>query len=293
VRVWDESNGAVVRRVEVGGGGPIFYHIALSKDRSTAAVTEYKMKDYIWDLKMGKRRAELEDGQYNMLAPVFTPDGEAVASRVPLGSGIRLWDAKSGKPTVWIAIDDNRLGSFAFSPDGKTIAVEHESGPPGGERIIEMSLWDVALNKEIRRWLLPNQTSHHLGFVPDGAMIAGAENNAVHLWDATTGNELPTLRGPEDRPALGWLNCLAFSQDGRTLAAAGDNGVICLWDVGARKVRAVFTGHRAKVTSLDFSLDGARLISGSADTTAIIWDLADLNKIITPGLPDPQRHHKE
>ena len=38
----------------------------------------------------------------------------------------------------------------------------------------------------------------------------------------------------------------------------------------------MFPGHRARVVSLDFSPDGARLISGSHDTTALIWDLTGL-----------------
>jgi len=163
---------------------------------------------------------------------------------------------------------------LAFTPDGKTIAAERESGGQGGERVIEMSLWDVALNKETRRWLLPNRTRRHLGFAPDGSMIAGAEDRAFDLWDAPTGKELPALLAAE----AGSLNCLAFSQDGKTLAAAGDSGVIYLWQVGMAKVQAVLTGHRAKVTSLDFSPDGSRLISGSLDTTAIIWDLAQWRK---------------
>ena len=41
-------------------------------------------------------------------------------------------------------------------------------------------------------------------------------------------------------------------------------------------MRAVLRGHRAGVTSLDFSPDGARLLSGSFDTTALFWDLTGL-----------------
>jgi WD40 repeat protein len=84
---------------------------------------------------------------------------------------------------------------------------------------------------------------------------------------------------------------VAFSQDGKMLAAAGDSGVIYLWQVGTAKARAVLVGHRAKVTSLDFAPDGSRLISGSNDTTAIIWDVTDFVKTIAPGLSDPHRNH--
>ena len=83
------------------------------------------------------------------------------------------------------------------------------------------------------------------------------------------------------------MSCLAFSPDGKTLAAGSWSGMVYLWEVGTTKVRAVLTGHRADVWSLDFSPDGARLISGSRDTTALIWDLTDMKdekdaKILTP-----------
>jgi len=118
-------------------------------------------------------------------------------------------------------------------------------------------------------------------------MIAGAGDGGVDLWDAATGKVLPALRLPELEFPAGLLDCLAFSADGKTVAAAGRTGVIYVWDVGTAKMRDVLRGHRDWVTSLDFSPDGARLISGSRDATALIWDLTGIadekgTKTLTP-----------
>jgi general transcriptional corepressor TUP1 len=44
----------------------------------------------------------------------------------------------------------------------------------------------------------------------------------------------------------------------------------------------VFIGHQQEVYSLDFSLDGRLIVSGSADKTARIWDMIDgTSKVLT------------
>jgi hypothetical protein len=96
------------------------------------------------------------------------------------------------------------------------------------------------------------------------------------MWHATTGKEKPPLVSPQGTPPIASINCLAFSPDGKTVAAGDWSGAVCIWEVGTTKVRAVFTGHRNPVASLDFSPDGSRLISGSHDTTALIWDLTGI-----------------
>jgi hypothetical protein len=143
--------------------------------------------------------------------------------------------------------------------------------------MIEMSLWDVAAAKEIHKWSMPNIWGlNQLLFSPDGRAVAATKGGEVGLWYPTTGKQLPALHVAKDAQAVSWFNCLAFSPDGKTLAAVGGTGVIYLWEVATAKVRAVYTGHQARVTSLDFSPNGARLISGSHDTTALIWDLTGI-----------------
>src|SRR5262249_43062306 len=65
----------------------------------------------------------------------------------------------------------------------------------------------------------------------------------------------------------------------RTLAATGlDNTVVRLWEVATGRELHCLQGHRGRVISLSFSVDGKRLASGGLDTSILIWDLTRVLK---------------
>jgi WD40 repeat protein len=145
--------------------------------------------------------------------------------------------------------------SVAFSPDGKTLV--------SGSRNKTIKLWDVATGKE-RVTPLPVSGASTVGLLASpfgqGPMLAGSP-----LYP---GSAQATFSG-----LTGIVYSVAFSPDGKSLAAGSEDKTIKLWDVGTGKERTTLQGHTAEVLSVAFSPDGKTLASGSADKTIKLWDI--------------------
>ena len=117
------------------------------------------------------------------------------------------------------------------------------------------------------------------------------------MW-SVHGNDLRKRAGLE--AVAGDVKCLAFSDDGRMLAAGTSGGAVQTWKLGWLGARQgqVFAGHRGAVTSLTVARGGDLLASAGIDRSVRVWPLAGGQKAVLQGLkgvvrqmmflPDPE-----
>jgi WD40 repeat protein len=75
------------------------------------------------------------------------------------------------------------------------------------------------------------------------------------------------------------VSSVAFSPDGRTVAAGDSAGTVIVWDLAdPARLRHVLAAHAGSVSSVAFSPDRRTLAAGSFDGRVILWDLADLTR---------------
>jgi WD40 repeat protein/serine/threonine protein kinase len=222
----------------------------------------------------------------------FSPDGRRIASASEDGT-VRLWDAADGHVVVNLRGHTGRVKSVAFSPDGRCIASASEDGT--------VRLWDATTGQETLAVHRHLDQVYGVALSPDGRRIVSAsEDGTVRLWDATTGQEIfrfgghsDRIHGMEFRQGLSpyrdamerirsdRVHGVAFSPDGRRIAAAGWDSSVRLWDAATGCETLALRGHAHEVIGVAISPDGRAVASASRDGTVKLWDAATGRNILT------------
>ena len=298
------GEGRAILRVE---GGPV-RAVAFAPDGRTLVGVCDDNRLMAWEPAKGElRRTWPGYGRPStrFLSASFSPDGRtlAIAGRFMAGTDpvFDFWlvNASTGEP-VWGHMGRRELGfrSATFSPDGESLAT------PGSSSV---RIWD-ARTGEVRRTIRVDRdvTPQHLAYSPDGTILAGAGwfmldrrmIGQVILWDPRTGAVLRTLDAP------GRCSAVAFSPDGKTLAAGGRGPVkeyttkdggeghllvseTRLWDVATGERLWTSEGDLDSVTSLAFAPDGKSLVRCDDETVAVID--ASTGKVLRTLMTIPKR----
>lgn len=119
-----------------------------------------------------------------------------------------------------------------------------------------------------------------------GPILASAGyDRKLIFWNMADGKAAHTVT------ADAALKALAMAPDGKTLASAGEDMVVQLWDVAGAKPTSKLADHKEWILCLAFSADGKQLASGDFQGHVKLWEVAGAKKIKdlpAPPMPAPK-----
>lgn len=248
--------------------------VAFSPNGELLASASWDNTVRLWKIsgETAKEWAALKAGSSGV---VFSPDGKRLATG-SAGTKLALWDITGDQPKqiTQLAGHANRPFAVAFAPNGQMLV----SG-----------CFDPVLR--LRRWtddawedwaVLANDSAPALGvsslsFAPDSKLLAAghfAGRQSLRVWELTDKFML------ERETPKAQAHVVSFSPDKKTLAFAGDDARIRLWDMTAKPPsERILTDDAApawkkSILAIAFSPDGAILAATSKDRTLTLWDTA-------------------
>ena len=234
-------------------------HVALAPNGKWAAscstrLTVQEMRVQLWDLASGTEHGRgLKGAADNYRTSSISSDGKRLA-------------AGSGDKSVWV-------WSFEFAGI-KPLQLKGHKGAVTGVAFARSAdtLLSAAEDGTVRQWDLStgaDKGSLNASVGPIRCLAFGGKKVAVGGKSLAVRRKTASFTRFEGHE--GFVNCVAFSSDGKLLASGGTDGTVRIWLVEEATELARLEGHTRAVGSVAFGPDAGVLFSGGDDGTLRRW----------------------
>jgi WD40 repeat protein len=221
VIVWDAATGERLHTIP-SAKGAVTGLAFLAETPAYAALAVASVADLkVWHVhaKQVRQRLVLLEQRYLVAAIAFSARRAQLAA-VDGEANVTVWNAAFGKQISALQNQGQELRAVAFSPDGLTVAFASRRGV--------VRTWDLAGGRVAKDVATGAGNVGVVAFVPGGKTLvyAGPYDGGLRFVDLSTG-ATTTAEGL----VPGEIQGLSVAPDGKTIATAGDNKLITLWDL--------------------------------------------------------------
>ncbi|MFJ4343269.1 WD40 repeat domain-containing protein [Streptomyces sp. NPDC088915] len=205
----------------------------------------------------------------------FSGDGGSLVAALENGT-LASWDATTGRARAAPDTQGRPVGLVDVDLTGSALVAT-------GVDDDSVRVWDLRRGGAPRATVRPGRAVGEIAVSADGSVFAlGLDTGRIVVHRASDGKLLSSVDHPESRTGResGPVSRLALSPDGNLLALADAYGTVWTHRTSDGALRAEHPGHTDALTSLQFSGDGALLVSGSRDGRARVWRLADDSPVV-------------
>jgi WD40 repeat protein len=254
IRVWSVGGWQPVRRFPNPGGE--VHGLAISPDGAQVAAASKDGTIRVLMLATGELEHTLTGHRGAVRAVAWA--GGRVASAAGDGT-VRLLDVAAEKPLRVLGGHQGGVLALAVAPDGCRAL--------SGGRDGTVREWDLGTGRSLHSALAHRGWVETVAYSPDGrrALSAGRDGLIIE-W------ALPDWRSTRVLDHKAWVRAARYVGHGTRVCSAA--GLLLLWDRRSREPLERRSGHAGTIRALAASPDGRWLVTGSDDTTALVWDLA-------------------
>ena len=231
--------------------------MAFSPDGKLLFTTSFDETLRIWDIPGRVEHARIAE-KFAGRSCAFSADGKWIAAGAINGI-IRVWDVAGVRGRTFTG-DLGQIMGLAFTPDSKQLVSSCVDG--------SIRVWDVVTGLPLKEMRGHPRGALGLALSPDGRFAAvGTGEPMLKIWDLGAGKEARVF------PVAGHsaIFCVSYAPDGKSVAFAGDEGVVYIADPATGKIRTLGS-HPKQICSLAWSPDGRTIATASLDPSLRLWN---------------------
>jgi WD40 repeat protein len=261
VKVWDVAGRKEVLSFDRHSSS--VFAVACSPDGKRIATGGYDHIIYLWDAETGRVLFTLGGHRSVISGLAFSHDPKhPLLASASWDQSAKVWDAGTGQEMYTLRGHARAVTGVAFDREDQRLVTT--------SRDRTVKLWSAGRGSQaVEMAAAGSIVVTSLAFHPRGRRLAAAARlgDTVFLWQPNMGVPYGTRAGRD---------CVAYSSDGKLLAAAVDENrqhVVKVYDAEHDATLLTLTGFKGEIASVAFSPDDRLLATAGRDGIARLWEV--------------------